>query len=318
MYRLSSKLYDINEAIFFILLGLFAGIFIPGDGNPGHIFSIAICGVSGLIFWLRRGKSILATIVFCLIVIILSWPIAIGLRNVTEMLTPDMSEGLNILWWLHWILPLAIFLTGLIYWWRIRNWIIFALAIIPIGILIGYNILRSPITRQIDRIEWLGIMVTASADQRYNISIIHNKTDNVINEAFNDLKNLNGLKSVIIKSDKISGVGICLITKLPEVESITMDSVQISQESLICLAKMPKLRILIMNHVKLRAQDISELSNSRSLKTLEISDCVVGDKIIDYIAMIKTLKNVRIYDNDISIKAIKELENRRPDLQISF
>ena len=69
-------------------IGLFVGLLIPGDGNPGHLFLIVVCGFCGWLFWLRRGSSVLATIGICFVVILFSWPIAGALRNASHVLIP--------------------------------------------------------------------------------------------------------------------------------------------------------------------------------------------------------------------------------------
>ncbi len=70
------------------VLGLAVGMLIPGDGNPGHLLCIAVCGVCGWLFWIRRGRSVLATIGICILLIVLSWPIALALRDATHILMP--------------------------------------------------------------------------------------------------------------------------------------------------------------------------------------------------------------------------------------
>jgi hypothetical protein len=70
------------------VLGLAVGMLIPGDGNPGHLLHIALCGVCGWLFWIRRGRSVLATIGICILLIVFSWPIGLALRDSTELLMP--------------------------------------------------------------------------------------------------------------------------------------------------------------------------------------------------------------------------------------
>jgi uncharacterized membrane protein YccC len=70
------------------VLGLTVGLLIPGDGNAGHLLIIVVCGLCGWIFWLRRGKSLLATIGICLVLILFSYPVALELRDMTHVLMP--------------------------------------------------------------------------------------------------------------------------------------------------------------------------------------------------------------------------------------
>ena len=69
-------------------IGLFVGLLIPGDGDTGHLFLIVVCGFCGWLFRLRRGRSVLATIGICFVVILLSWPIALALRDASHVQIP--------------------------------------------------------------------------------------------------------------------------------------------------------------------------------------------------------------------------------------
>jgi hypothetical protein len=318
MSRVSVKITAVNDRVFAILLGLFIGLFIPGDFNPAHIFSIAICGFCGLVFYLVRRKSVITAIGICVIIIMVSWPIAIALRDASDILMPDRITGQHVYGWLCWLLPPALFFSGIIHWRQTRSWLVFAIAVIPLSVLIGYISLRSPTTKLIDRIEWCGIYVSGSAKDGYAIFIDPDRTDNVIRDVYEDLKKLTGLHMVFIKSKKITGEGVCLLAKLPKIDCMRLDSVQVSREAIQCMSEMPNLHKLIMQEMSFDARDISFLGNSQSLQFLEIDDCMIGDEVIDHIAKIKTLDFVSLFDTDVSSKAIDELKIKRPDLKVGY
>jgi hypothetical protein len=312
-------LQSLNGYALSLLTGLFAGVlFVPGDGNPGHIFAIAVVGFCGLLLWVRRTANMFANIGLCIVLMVVSWPIGLALRDSTAVLMPDLSAGHLIIGWLWRLLPAALLVTGTARWAHTRSWAVLAIAILPLSAQIAYVALRSPIGRQIDRIEWCGILVTERADGGYRISVIHNKGDNVIQAAFEDLKTLPGLKSVCVQSKKITDEGLCLLSRLPELESLELVSVPVSRRGLECLSQMPRLRRLWLSRVPRVSDDISPLIGSRSLQTLVISDCDLGDEAMVHVAKLKALRTVSFVDTAVSSRAIEKLKADRPDVRVDY
>jgi hypothetical protein len=304
------------DGILATAVGLLVGLFIPGDGNPGHLLFVAVCGFCGLLVWFRRGKSVLATLGICVLVIVLSWPIALGLRNSSDV--PEMVAGQSALRWLFLSVLATMFLTGILHWLRTRHWMIPALAAAPLGILICYVSLRSPEAARMDRIEWCGIMVTGSAADGYGIGLIHDRTDRVVQAAFEDLIDLPNVKHVLIVSRNITDTGVCLLAKLSPVETMYLDSISLSHSGLESLSRMPRLRSLRLVRVRCGDEDFAGLGPSESLQELDISDCSLEDAALEHIARIKPLRAAVFQGTNLSSQAIDALRMKRPDLQVVY
>jgi len=134
--RLSYPASGSAVAIFIALL--IAILVIPGDGNPGHILIIAVCGFCGLLFWLRRRAKLLVTIGLCIVTILLSFPVAITLRDIAPELMADPCIGQSIIGWMLRFLPAALLAVGITQWLHTRSWVMIAIAVIPFGTEIGY------------------------------------------------------------------------------------------------------------------------------------------------------------------------------------
>lgn len=310
-------LESLSGCVLCLLIGLLAGVlFVPGDGNPGHILSVAVIGLCGLLLWVGRKGSILTSAGLCFLLMVVCWPIAIVCRDATSVLMPDFNTGHLILGWLRRLLPAALLVVGTARWTQSRNWAVLLVAVLPFSAQMGYIMFRSPLAKQIDRIEWCGIMVIGGATEGYGISVIHDKGDNVVRAAFADMKVLPGLRRAHIRSKKITDASLCLLSKLPEIESLELDSMPISRKAVECISQMRRLRSLWLLRVSCEDDDIAPLIDSKSLERLVIGDCALGDAAVGHIAQIKTLKSVSFVDTRISVRAVEDLKSKRPDLRV--
>jgi hypothetical protein len=291
--------------------GLLVGMWIPGDGNPGHIFSIAVCGLCGWLFWWRHGKCFLGTVGICAILILVSWPVALELRNLSHAFDL-LNAGQWLRNWLILLLPPTLSVTGILHWCRTRRWWILVPAIVPLAAIVAYFSSRSPETARRDRINWCGVELTITEESMF----IYNKSDIAIQAAFEDLKTLPGLRSVQVMSKNITDEGVCLLAMLPHVDYITLDFVHISQKGFKCISQMPYLQSLKIRHQHCTEEDISELIGSRSLERLLFEECEFSDAGLRHIGQIKPLQRVAFLDTPVSLEALDELNRQRPDLEI--
>jgi hypothetical protein len=210
----------------------------------------------------------------------------------------------------------VLLLAGVVWWRRTGNWLILGLMAAPLSILVGHLALRSPETARIDRIESCGIMVTGTATSGYSIMLIWNRSDEVIEEAYDDLRALPKVDYATVRSKNVTDKGVALLARLPDLEVMDLGSVRLSQRGSQCLSHIPRLRRLELGAVECRDDDLAGLCNSTSLEMLAVRDCGLGDGAMEYVARIKPLRRVDFVETAVSAEAVANLRTKRPDLSI--
>jgi hypothetical protein len=81
---ISSVIRQAVGSVLCMFLGAFLGFCIPGDANPAYVSLICLFAFFGWLFWVRRGKSVFATLGICLALIVLWWPFALALRDMAR------------------------------------------------------------------------------------------------------------------------------------------------------------------------------------------------------------------------------------------
>lgn len=316
LHRAVFRIGMASGGIVAILVGMLVPIFlIPGNGNPGHICVIIVCGFCGLLLWLRRGTSVLTNGLICVFVLLAAWPLSIALRDATAVVMPDLIVGYFVFERLRWFLPLMLFVFGAARWLHTHSWMALIIAVAPLSIQIGYVVLRSPLSAQIARIQWYGITVSGTAKDGFDIGILKDQPDDLLRVAFQDLQRLPALHSAIVRSRRVTDEGLCLLSRLQELESLELDSVPVSHKGWACVSEMRRLHRLSLSHMPCRA-NLGALSGSRSLRMLQIGDCAVCDDAVRNIATIRSLTAVWFTNTDVSSHAIRDLKASRPDLLV--
>jgi hypothetical protein len=71
---------ELIGTIISMLTGAFVGLMTGGNGL-GFVSFVVLCSFLGWVIWIRRKRSILATIGICFLIVIICWPFGLMLRE---------------------------------------------------------------------------------------------------------------------------------------------------------------------------------------------------------------------------------------------
>jgi len=123
----------------------------------------------------------------------------------------------------------------------------------------------------------------------------------------------------VTEAEDISDESIKNLVKIKDrLVKVDLRNSSISDQSLIFLAEFPLLTHLNLSGTAVSSSGISYLSRASSLETLNLVKTSVSNDIVNNLISYPNLRSVYLWNSKFTSEGVDELQNKKPNLEISF
>lgn len=133
-----------------------------------------------------------------------------------------------------------------------------------------------------------------------------------------DLAKLSNLKALDLGYTLITGHGLKNLTPLKNLNKIGLYNTKLKDDDLKILTNFPKLDSLNLANTNITDGGVNELIKLKNLHTLDIGGSRVTNRGVKRLAALPNLQKVILYDLAIDLESVRNLKEKKPDLQIKL